>query len=218
MKKNNSDGKPYYSQRNNELRPEGACNVTAMINALSAAGWPVERLADEKYRQPEDALMHFLLADANIDREWHRIDPPGSYPPNEWHPLLCLGTNMLLRNKGLLGRTDTAVTFSETHLVTDFAEAVDAGGAAVVSGCFETANRRVIGHVVAVVGYKADDTNGTVKSFLLDDPWGDYRTKYEDAHGNDIEMPLSDFTAVIKAKGSEIKLGHIVRKYTEAAA
>ena len=97
MKNNNSLGKPYYSQRNNVLKPEGACNVTAMVSALSAAGWPVEKFSDEKYTQPEDALMHFILADPIIDREWHRIDPPSRYAPNEWHLLLAMGTNMLLR-------------------------------------------------------------------------------------------------------------------------
>lgn len=45
MKKNNSENKPYYTQRNNKLKPNGACNVTSMIAALSAAGWDVDKLA-----------------------------------------------------------------------------------------------------------------------------------------------------------------------------
>ena len=63
MEINNSAGKPYYTQRNNQLKPNGACNVTAMIAALLAAGYAVEQLATERFRQPEDALMDFIVHD-----------------------------------------------------------------------------------------------------------------------------------------------------------
>nr|DAT09733.1 MAG TPA: peptidase [Caudoviricetes sp.] len=212
MKNNNSLGKPYYSQRNNVLKPEGACNVTAMVSALSAAGWPVEKFSDEKYKQPEDALMHFILADPVIDREWHRIDPPSRYAPNEWHPLLATGANMLLRKCRLLAPYETAVVFGENRSLADFTAAIDAGGAAVVSGLFETQAGRVIGHVVSLVGYKKDST-GKLSSFIIDDPWGDYRTKYANANGDDIEMPVADFMRIMKPRNASHKFGHIVRAY-----
>ena len=50
MTKNNSKNKDYFTQRNNELKPNGACNVTSMINALNAASWPVAQLAMDKHR------------------------------------------------------------------------------------------------------------------------------------------------------------------------
>ena len=213
MKNNNSLGKPYYSQRNNALKPEGACNVTAMVSALSAAGWPVEKFSDETYKQPEDALMHFILADPVIDREWHRIDPPSRYAPNEWHPLLATGANMLLRKCRLLAPYETAVIFGENRSLADFTAAIDAGGAAVVSGLFETQAGRVIGHVVSLVGYNKDSA-GKLSSFIIDDPWGDYRTKYANANGDDIEMPVADFMRIIKPRNAAHKFGHIVEAYT----
>ena len=213
MKNNNSLGKPYYSQRNNVLKPEGACNVTAMVSALSAAGWPVEKFSDETYKQPEDALMHFILADPVIDREWHRIDPPSRYAPNEWHPLLATGANMLLRKCRLLAPYETAVIFGENRSLADFTAAIDAGGAAVVSGLFETQAGRVIGHVVSLVGYNKDSA-GKLSSFIIDDPWGDYRTKYANANGDDIEMPVADFMRIMKPRNAAHKFGHIVEAYT----
>ena len=213
MKNNNSLGKPYYSQRNNALKPEGACNVTAMVSALSAAGWPVEKFSDETYKQPEDALMHFILADPVIDREWHRIDPPSRYAPNEWHPLLATGANMLLRKCRLLAPYETAVIFGENRSLADFTAAIDAGGAAVVSGLFETQAGRVIGHVVSLVGYNKDSA-GKLSSFIIDDPWGDYRTKYANANGDDIEMPVADFMRIMKPRNAAHKFGHIVEAYT----
>ena len=213
MKNNNSLGKPYYSQRNNALKPEGACNVTAMVSALAAAGWPVEKFSDETYKQPEDALMHFILADPVIDREWHRIDPPSRYAPNEWHPLLATGANMLLRKCRLLAPYETAVIFGENRSLADFTAAIDAGGAAVVSGLFETQAGRVIGHVVSLVGYNKDSA-GKLSSFIIDDPWGDYRTKYANANGDDIEMPVADFMRIMKPRNAAHKFGHIVEAYT----
>lgn len=216
MKKNNSVEKPYYSQRNNALKPEGACNVTAMISALSAAGWPVEKLADKTYPQPEDALMHFMLADPDVDKEWHRIDRACRFPPNEWHPLLAFGTNKFLEKKGIAERGTAAVCWGENRYADDLKKAIDGGGSAVVSGLFEFQSGKALGHVVAVVGYKTDDA-GKLASFTLDDPWGNYHTKYADANGNDIDMPVDDFVSIIRSAGSALKCGHIVYKYGGAA-
>ena len=101
MTVNNSAGKPYYTQRNNQLKPGSACNVTAMIAALLAAGYAVEQLATEKFRQPEDALMDFIVHDERTLALWKVLDPTGHCAPNEWHPVLALGTNLFLREKGL---------------------------------------------------------------------------------------------------------------------
>ena len=92
MYKNNSKGKPYYTQRNNKIKPGSSCNVTSMVAALSAAGWPVEKMASGG-RQPEDELMRFILTDAACDRKWRMLDPQGRIPPNEWHAVLAYGTN-----------------------------------------------------------------------------------------------------------------------------
>lgn len=75
MQINNSQNKPYYTQRNNEIKPGSACNVTAMIMALSAAGWPVDRLSDSAHSQPEDALMFFLCNDRSVRDAWLKVDP-----------------------------------------------------------------------------------------------------------------------------------------------
>lgn len=63
-----------------------------------------------------------------------------------------------------------------------------------------------------MVGYKADE-DGNIMSLLIDDPWGDYRTFYENTKGNDIEMPLSDFKKIIRPAGMDIKIGHTIMKF-----
>lgn len=211
MTRNNSKDKPYYTQRNNRLKPNGACNVTAMIAALVAAGYAVAALSTEKYPQPEDALMHFILSDDRVDSYWKKIDPIGRYAPNEWHPVLAYGTNLYMRERGLIGKNGMAVEWSEHHTAESVAQAVKDGGAAVLSGVFTAEGKKTIGHVVAAVGYRTDD-DGHLTHFIIDDSWGDYRTEYADHNGNDVEMPLPDFMAMIRSCNQRAKMAHIVRK------
>lgn len=206
MKKNNSQNKPYYSQRNNKLKPEGACNVTAMINALSSAGWPVEKLGTKNYPQPEDALMNFMMNDNTVLVAWKKIDPVGSYPPNEWHAVLALGTNLWLRANGLLCQFKNAVEFKMDVTPEAIIKTIDEGGAVVCSGRFETGGK-TIGHVVSIVGY---ETNGKEPTFILDDSWGDYHDGYASHNGNDIRMNFSDFKNLLRPCESLKKMGHLI--------
>jgi hypothetical protein len=211
MKKNNSENKPYYTQRNNKLKPNGACNVTSMVAALSAAGWDVDKLATKEYPQPEDALMHFILADKVVDSYWRKIDPAGRYAPNEWHPVLAYGTNRYMRQCGLLGIEETAVEWREDRKLEVIQETLKNGGAAVLSGIFTAEGKKTIGHVVACVGFRTDDA-GKITHFILDDSWGNYHTEYSDHNGNDVEMPLEDFKTMIRHCNMDVKMAHLIRK------
>jgi hypothetical protein len=211
-RKNNSAGKPYYTQRNNKIKPGTACNVTSMISALSAAGWPVEKLVRDG-EQPEDALMRFLLTDPVCASEWRRCDPSGQYPPNEWHAILALGTNRFLcRRLGSEWPAENyrAVVFTEGADSLVIAELIQEGGAAVCSGLFTLPDGRKMNHMVSMVGFVGDEEPS---AFILDDPWGDYRTGYTSQKGNDVEMSMEDFLSIIKTPGSPRKLAHLVRRY-----
>lgn len=130
--KNNSDGKPYFSQRNNKIKPASSCNVTSIINALSSAGWPVQQMAPAGI-QPEDSLMHFIMTDASCGRKWRSLDPEGKIPPNEWHAVLAYGANKWLAK---LGYTGSPVQFRENVTAEEIKAVIQDGGAAVVSGYF----------------------------------------------------------------------------------
>jgi hypothetical protein len=200
---NNSLGKPYYTQRNNRLSPGAACNVTAMVSALAAAGWPFPAGPHE---QPEDNLMTFIRSSPQVLRRWDVLDPAHKIPPNEWHELLCLGTNLWLapfRGPEIRLRFDLRLE--------DVARAVGLGGAVVMSGRFET-ERSEIGHIVSVVGFRAEDSE-ILSHLILDDPWGDYRTRYRSAQGDDVFMPAVDFYALLRPWGETCKLGHVVPAY-----
>lgn len=196
--KNNSEGKPYFSQRNNKIKPASSCNVTSIINALSAAGWPVLEMVPEGV-QPEDALMRYIMTDASCDRKWRSLDPQGKQPPNEWHAVLAYGANRWLAGLGYAG---SPVQFRENVSADEIKSVIQNGGAAVVSGAFPSVDG-VLNHVVAVVGYSGDD-------FIIDDPWGDFRDKYVTVKGNDIPMKRSEFMNLLKPVGASKKWAHLV--------
>jgi hypothetical protein len=150
--------------------------------------------------------MRFITTDPVTVNRWKQIDPLGEIPPNEWHETLALGTNRLLRSHGI---DFSPVTFRPDISPKTIIKTVDAGGAVVVSGKFPQQGTAPIDHVVAIVGYREEV--GDFCSFIIDDPWGDYRTGYTGHNGNDILLPLDDFDALIKPPGRVFKKwGHIV--------
>ena len=201
MYKNNSKGKPYYTQRNNKIKPGSSCNVTSMVAALSAAGWPVEKMASGG-RQPEDELMRFILTDAACDRKWRMLDPQGRIPPNEWHAVLAYGTNRWLLG---LGYSSGIVEWKENATLEEIRQQVDKGGSVVVSGQFPCQSGK-LDHVVAVVGYDA-------AGFIIDDPWGDWHDGYITTKGDDISLAQSEALQMLKPLGSGKKWAHLVRLY-----
>lgn len=201
----------YYTQRNNEIKPNSACNVTAMINALSSAGWPIEGLIKEQ-KQPEDELMHFIMSNPVIDRLWHTLDPACTFPPNEWHQLLATGTNMLLRERGILSYGQSAVVFAECVPFDEIERNNEAGGTAVVTGIFKNNEGKNLCHVVAAVDIRYEESEKH-PALIIDDSWGDYHDGYVTKKGNDIEMSWDDYMYIIRPIGSSIKKAHLIYPY-----
>jgi hypothetical protein len=171
-----------------------------MVSALVAAGCP---LPAGKFDQPEDNLLNFIRESPDVQKRWDKIDPKHTIPPNQWHELLCLGTNLWLGSK--------KIKLYWNLLLSDIIKALDTGGAVVMSGKFRTANSE-IGHIVSVVGYQSE--GAAVTHLILDDTWGDYRTLYRNQNGNDVVMTVSDYMALIRPNDESRKWGHIVPRYT----
>jgi hypothetical protein len=93
----------------------------------------------------------------------------------------------------------------------DVRKIIDNGGTVVVSGRFQDEKSGEIGHIVPVVGYQIVDD--TITHMILDDPWGDYATKYRVQRGDDIFMPLSDWYSLIRDCNMTKKFGHVIKRY-----
>jgi hypothetical protein len=214
--------KPYYSQRNNTLRPFISCNVTSMVAALDYSGYTFP--TDPQYNQPEDSLLNFLLNSPEIDKEYAKVypteyqkyiksgkNPKVSYPPNELHTLLSNGTNLWIgKKRGEITKLRWDLTFQE--VLFEFLQ----GRPVVISGAF--GNLR---HIVCAVGFDTEQENIKevlklqdidvlkVKSIIIEDPYGDYKTSYLNPQGKDIRMPVSDFHTKINVQNQPQKWGHL---------
>ena len=201
----NGKGKPFRSQRDNKEKPASACNVTSMIIALCAAGWPVDTFAP-KGEQPEDALMRFIYSDPATLKRWEQIDPKKETPPNQWHAVLAYGAGRFLKTFGFDPAT---VTFRTDVSVEEIIAAIKAGGAAVVSGQFSQ-NGKPLHHIVAAVGF-GEDKDGFY--FIIDDPWGNHKTDYKDYNGKGVKIYLPDFNRIMKPLNASKKWAHIIKRF-----
>lgn len=201
---NNSDGKPYYTQRNNEQCPGSACNVSSMVSGMVSASWP---LPAGKFKQPEDNLFDFIHNSQPVLKRWKELCPKQDIPPNQIHETLCLGTNLWVEH--LRG---PKIELLWKLGIADIKSVIDEGGAVVMSGRFQDYRSGEIGHIVPVVGYQANDA-GEVTHFILDDPWGDYESLYRIQRGDDIFMPISDWLAMIRDQDKPLKFGHVIKRY-----
>lgn len=189
---NLSLGTGYHSQRNNRLEPMRTCNTTSAIMALKASridfSWPQDQ-------QPEDYLTGLLLREEAYQRM--RVKYPwaiGRYAPYQVHGMLAWGINRLVGRPVDTFRTDGTLRgiiwrlFRRTALI---------------------AHGRFAGydHMVAVVGFESTQHEGELRSaedvdlrqvtqVVIDDPYGDYRTRYQDSRGNDVRLSLEEFNDV----------------------
>lgn len=210
---NISLNKKYRTQRDNQLKPLGTCNTTAMCMALQYSGF---QLPDTPYNQYEDALTNFLLTDPKVLEYYEQLDPgsykawktnpdsPVVFPPNEYHNVLSFGTNLWMKKQ--------VTKFSTTTPMQDILFDILKGRATAVSGVWAKLH-----HIVCVVGFSTlqdtirDATDpaqiDTEKMLymIIDDPYGNYKTDYKDSSGNDIYVPFSDYIAITKTQGSITK-------------
>ena len=192
--KNYSKNIPYHSQRNNMIIPHSSCNTTSMIMALKQAG----HHCSFGEGQPEDILTKLLLT----KKYWEMMDKLNpkfkgqGYRPNEIHACLCAATNVIIGSPVDFFSTEIPIIEIKNHL--------ENGGGVVLSGKFKLTNGKVLNHIVSLAGYGDD-------GFLIDDPYGNFRSDYADHHGNDIFITNEEFVTIFK--GTETtKWAHLISK------
>lgn len=213
VKLNLSEGKDYYSQRNNLLDPHASCAPTSMIMALTYSGYI---LPDCGKRQPEDVFMEYLRTDRLVQK-WYAAAFPQQFalgiPANEFPPAREYGLN------AWMGRAVNRFSWGAT--IQEIVYSLIKKKAVVVSGEFPyvTADGRKkgISHVVCVVGFESAQDNvlrvpnatiiqpDLLSTMIIDDPYGDYRNGYKEKRGNDIPVPMKDFIRMTKELDSRNK-------------
>ncbi len=121
--------------------------------------------------------------------------------PNEVHQMLEWGVNTLLKRQ--VDRFSTGVSI-ETIIAY-----LKEGGGVVLSGEFRLKNRN-LHHIVSLAGF-VTERQEDVTHFIIDDPFGDFRTDYADHHGNNIRITRDEFVGIFKPGGDDgIKWAHLI--------
>lgn len=212
---NNSLGKPNWSQRNNPDDPSTpwnetfeTCNVTAGYTAAGVANWPMASFLKGLHPRGPMDLLYFMRKNAKCVAMYNKVDPAHKSPMNEWMPVLAIGIDEYLGNPG--------VAYVEKSSLTLIHSRICSGYGIVVHGNFTFARADGTkiqgGHYEALVGLKADD-NGSVVSWLVDDPYGDPITDYLSPMGDDIWLTASQVNAWIKPLGTSGKDAIFIPKH-----
>lgn len=186
---NNSKDNDNWTQLKNQKEPLSTCNVTACINGAQAAGYDVMALRKGLAERPADDLYLFIRANAECIALWNSLDPKHEIPINQWIAVLALGLSLWIGNRN-------AATFKMTSFE-PMRDCIIKGGACIVSGHYPT-TKGYIDHITALVGVDYDDDTYGVSNWIMDDSYGDYRTRYEVKVGDNIVMPHSDFQMYVK--------------------
>jgi hypothetical protein len=177
--------------------------------------------------QPEDYLTRCLLhgsirkmkelAPWAFDRNGNAI-----YPPNEVHVMLEWAVNTLMGWP--------VDRFSCTYTLSQILRHLFGGGGAVLSGIFPIGASGELNHMVSLAGVELDGKSGItlengvsdldrissidfrhIKAFIIDDPYGDWRTGYRSHRGNDVPLSFQEFNMIFKEKGNvQTKWAHLV--------
>lgn len=197
---NVSEGKDYYSQRNNRIDPMNACQVTSLVMAASYVPRVWEAFirspyfsAYREYDQPEDRF-HKAMLDWGMDPEVH-------------------GSLMSAFNRWVGSPLDFFSTMVSLGQVLD---ELQKGLPVVMSGTFPGHPARMekpYGHVVCLVGaeWDSDGPSGLPDRWIVDDPYGNTMDNWKGS-GNDVPIPHHLFNAWMKACGdADCKWAHRFR-------
>lgn len=203
----------YHTQRNNKLVPLEACNMTSLIMTLKANNLPI--YFEEKYKvglsQEEDFATRMMQSE-EIHEVMKKIAPWAAregYPPQQVHSMI----EWVVNNKIVGRKIDSFSTSFKLEQV--IYNLFIANSASMVS-----TNFTAYGHIVSVVGAETKQNINDlmtwgevdlskVKSIIIDDPYGNYHTGYEDVKGNNIKFTVDELMELVKTPHDNNKWIHL---------
>ena len=198
---NVSDGFENFSQRNNLFIPNSACNATSAAMFLT---YSKEKFFAPKNMQLEDYCMATMLSKWGFNKyfKWFpNIAKKNEYLPNQLHLIIAWCINQICEK-------ETVKFFNDGDLRMMF-DSYRKGYPVILSGFFSGLH-----HIVCGVGFETTQSDidschwkdidaSKVKSIIMDDPYGDYSTRYRNKKGDNIHMPFSHFLKYAKNRQSQ---------------
>lgn len=185
-----------HSQRDNALRPSGACGATSAVNAMIVSDIPFDFKSKE---QPEDVIMKFLDSKDGGWKKLKEVDPGAAYNPWNTSSVISWAVNELM-GYDLVFVKKYSLQEMVFHLIKE--------QAAIVIGATWTG----AGHFVALSGFettqedilkveKKEDINlKKLQSMIIVDSWGNYLKGYKDfdkTKASIVPIPIATFNKVV---------------------
>jgi len=170
----------FYSQLNNEVEPYIACQVTSMVAGLTIGGFglvPINALKEqERFKQPEDKLRHYMLNDDDVQSFWRKSHPRDlNVPAPEWSDCMVYAVNKIY-GKNIVY---FASSLKPETIISDLEK-----GLPIYTSMRYMENRNssgklspIPGHIVLIVGIDGDN-------LIINDPFKNHLTGDWDGHAN----------------------------------
>lgn len=175
--------KPWQTQRDNHLHPNGACGPTGHINGLHAVGL---EMPHPGFDQEEDFFTDWLEKPAAVAYmlNHYPFAKGSTLRPRHFGEILAWGVNQIMQP--VVGAD---VAFRKARSMPEMAQAIFSDRPVIVSCNFTSA-----GHFICLAGVEiADDVanlaglqESEILAFFADDSWGNYNLNYKDRNGNNV--------------------------------
>lgn len=175
--------KPFETQRDNHLSPNGTCGPTGHVNGLHAVGL---ELPHPGFDQEEDYLTDWLEKPEAVSYmlKHYPVAKGSSLRPRHFGEIIAWAVNQIMRP--VVG---SDVVFRKARTMPEMAQAILSDRPLVVSTNFTS-----FGHFICLVGVDiADDVTDLsklkdedIRAFYADDSWGDYNLNYKSRNGNNV--------------------------------
>lgn len=200
----------YHWQRNNLKRPLSTCYNTSMATVIdyimTKDKIPMERIGmKEKDMQLEDYLYGLIYSPETTTWIKRNVGRFGAWML-ESNPQTIAYVEEMIFNK-LMNQFGYICQFLDRVHYDDYCAFIDKFELPqVLHGKYpvkEGKSVKYLGHITVGIGYNTEN-----KSFLVHDPYGDWRTNYANQSGKDVEYPFGDIYIKDK-KDSSMWLTHI---------
>jgi len=182
---------PYHWQRNNLNKPNTTCYNTSMATVIdyimTKDNIPLERIGmKETHMQLEDYLYNLIYSDETKAWIKRNVSKFGTWMlESNPHTIAYVEEmifNKLMNQFGYMCQFLTAVTYDDyVKFIDKFQLPQVLHGKYPVKGFKNT----YLGHITVGIGYDLKN-----KSIIQHDPYGDWRTNYNNQSGKEVEYPF----------------------------
>lgn len=185
----NLKSEDYYTQRNNNIRPNAACMPTSRVMFYRGNGIKYSNPSD---LSDDDYFMSLFQGQKVKEIAEQKYSWSKGTPPNQVH-----GMYHTWLDPKVCGRRTS--DFKTDLSIDDYVDLIKKGQVIMTSGKFPG----IDGHAFCVIGWDGEN-------LLLADPWGNHSSAYKSHKGYIVPLSVDEFHHIVKPVKHNRKWGHVL--------